>query len=55
KHMWEIIEERKGKPFESFEDLQKRVKLLPDPQKAIIKRLLAEIKGEDKYMLFVSM
>ncbi len=53
KHMWEIIEERKVKPFESFEDLQKRVKLLPDPQKAIIKRLLVEIKGEDKYMLFV--
>ena len=53
KHMWEIIEERKVKPFESFEDLQKRVKLLPDPQKAIIKRILVEIKGEDKYALFV--
>ncbi len=55
KHMWEIIEERQVKPFESFEDMQKRVKLLPDPQKAIIKRLLAEIKGEDKYALFVGM
>jgi len=55
KHMWEIIEERKVKPFESFEDMQKRVKLLPDPKKAIIKRILSEIKGEDKYMLFVSM
>ena len=55
KHMWEIIEERKVKPFESFEDLQKRVKLLPDPEKAIIKRILEEMKGEDKYILFVGM
>lgn len=55
KHMWEIIEERQVKPFESFEDLQKRVKLLPDPQKAIIKRIMEEMKGEDKYLLFVGM
>jgi len=53
KHMWVIIEERKEKPFEDFEDLKKRVKLLPDPEKAIIKRIISEIKGEDKYRLFV--
>lgn len=53
KHMWEILEQRKEKPFESFEDLKSRVKLMPDPQKAIIKRILIEIQGEDKYRLFI--
>ncbi len=53
KHMWEILEQRKEKPFESFEDLKVRVKLMPDPQKAIIKRILIEIQGEDKYRLFI--
>ncbi len=52
KHMWEIIEKRKENPFKSFEDIQKRVHLMPDPKKAIIKRILMEIKGEDKYKLF---
>ncbi len=53
KHMWEIIEERKEGPFKDFEDLKKRVKLLPDPEKAIIKRIISELKEEDKYRLFV--
>jgi putative nucleotide binding protein len=52
KHMWEIIEARKEKTFESFEDIKKRVNLLPDPEKAIVKRILAEINEEDKYRLF---
>ncbi len=52
KHMWEIIEKRKEKDFSSFSDLKKRVKLIPDPKKAVIKRLLMEIKGEDKHKLF---
>ena len=53
KHMWEIIEERKDKPFESFSDLKKRVKLMPDPEKAIIKRIIAEIQGKEKHLIFV--
>lgn len=53
KHMWEIIEQRKEKPFESFEDLRARVKLLPDPEKSVIKRIISEINNEDKYKLFV--
>lgn len=52
KHMWEIIEKRKESPFKSFSDIQKRVHLMPDPKKAIIKRILMEIKGKDKYKLF---
>jgi len=53
KHMWEIIEERKDKPFESFEDIKKRIKLMPDPEKAINKRILEEINESDKYHIFV--
>ena len=53
KHMWEIIEARKDKDFDSFEDLKKRVKLMPDPEKIIMKRIIIELKGEDKHRLFV--
>jgi putative nucleotide binding protein len=53
KHMWEIIEQRKDKPFENFEDMKARVKLLPDPEKAVIKRILSELQEEDKYKIFV--
>lgn len=52
KHMWEIIEKRKDKPFESFEDIKARIKLLPDPEKVIIKRILSELDEEDKYRIF---
>lgn len=56
KHMWEIIEERKKKPFETFEDIKKRVTLLPDPKKAVIKRILTEIENPDetKWFLFAT-
>jgi len=54
KHMWEIIEARRTKPFESFEDLKNRVKLLPDPMKVVIKRILKEMDGNEKYLLFVN-
>ena len=53
KHMWEIIEEREVKPFKDFSDLKKRVKLMPDPEKAIIKRILSELTGAQKHYLFV--
>ena len=49
KHMWEIIDSRDEKPFESFKDLKNRVKLLPDPKKTIEKRIFSEIEGKEKY------
>lgn len=55
KHMWEIIEERKEKPFESFDDIKKRVKLMPDPEKIIVKRIMAELEGQEKHLLFVDL
>ena len=54
KHMWEVINARKAKPFESFEDLKERVKLIPDPKGMVIKRILAELEGKEKYKLFVA-
>ncbi|MBN1644410.1 DUF655 domain-containing protein [Candidatus Woesearchaeota archaeon] len=53
KHMWEILEKRKDKPFESFKDLKSRIKLLPNPEKAVIKRILNEVSGKEKHRLFV--
>lgn len=53
KHMWDIIRERKNKEFESFEDLHKRVPMLPDPKKMVIKRILEDLEEKDRYKLFV--
>jgi len=51
KYMWEVINEREKRPFESFEDLQKRTEL-PNPVKLIAKRVLEELAGDSKYRLF---
>lgn len=53
KHMWEIIERRQEKPFESFADIKQRVKLMPNPETVVIRRIIAELNEEDKYKLFV--
>ena len=53
KHMWEILNARDENLFEGFEDLKKRVKLIPDPEKLIIKRILEELEGTEKHRLFV--
>jgi putative nucleotide binding protein len=53
KHLWEILSARKEKSFESFDDLKKRVSMLPDPEKMIIKRILEEMEDKDKYRVFV--
>ena len=53
RHMLSILEAREEKPFENFEDMKKRVPLLPDPEKAIIKRVLLELDGIEKHYLFV--
>lgn len=55
KHTEAILEERKNKPFESLNDLKKRVSNLPDPKKAIEKRILEEITGKERYNLFINM
>ncbi|MCL2690955.1 MAG: DUF655 domain-containing protein [Candidatus Bathyarchaeota archaeon] len=51
KYMWQVINERDRKPFESFDDIQKRTEL-PSPAKLITKRVMEELEGDSKYRLF---
>jgi len=51
KYMWQVINERERKVFESFDDLQKRTEL-PNPVKLITKRVMEELEGDSKYRLF---
>ena len=53
KHMQEILKQRKEKDFESFEDMKKRIQNLPDPEKAIQKRILTELINTERHNLFV--
>ncbi len=53
KHMQEIIKQREEEPFKSFEDIRKRVPNLPDPQKAIERRIFKELVDLERYNLFV--
>jgi putative nucleotide binding protein len=54
KHVNEILDERAKGNFKDFEEITKRVKSVPDPKRAIIKRIMEEIEGlEDKFYLFV--
>ena len=53
KHMWQILEERRVEPFKDFEDLKRRVKLIPDPEKVIIRRILKELEREEKHYIFL--
>ncbi|MBI2045261.1 DUF655 domain-containing protein [Candidatus Pacearchaeota archaeon] len=53
KHMQEIIKQRKEKLFESMDDLKKRVQNLPDPRKAIEKRIIRELTELERHNLFV--
>ncbi|MBI4441239.1 DUF655 domain-containing protein [Candidatus Woesearchaeota archaeon] len=53
KHSFEVLAARDEKPFESFEDMKNRVKLLPDPKKAVVKRIMKELDGTEKHSLFV--
>ncbi|PKL63761.1 MAG: DUF655 domain-containing protein [Methanomicrobiales archaeon HGW-Methanomicrobiales-3] len=55
KLMWEILESRNRKPFESFADISGRIKSLPHPEKMIQARILEELEDKEvKYHLFTS-
>jgi len=49
-----ILEERKRKPFQSFDDLGERVSGLHNPKEVLVERILEEIREDDlKYRTFV--
>lgn len=52
KTLWKILEERSRKPFESFDDIEKRVGI--KPQELIIQRILEELSEPQTHYLFVN-
>lgn len=49
-----VLDERKRKPFESFEELEDRIDGLHNPKEVLVERILEELETEDmKYRLFV--
>lgn len=52
KHMQKIVEERRIEPFESYEDIEKRVSALKNPSQTVAKRIISEIEGNEKHILF---
>jgi putative nucleotide binding protein len=53
RHRDDILRERDAETFKSFADMHERVKNIPDPAKVIAEKIIEELKGESKYMLFV--
>lgn len=53
KHAKAILEAREEKPFESFEDLKQRVHNIPDPKKAVEKRIIEELTEIQRHNLFI--
>ncbi|MBI3334234.1 DUF655 domain-containing protein [Candidatus Pacearchaeota archaeon] len=53
KHTKELLEVREQKPFESFEDMRTRIKNIPDPKKAIERRLIEELSERQRFSLFI--
>jgi len=53
KRMWDILDQRDVGDFSSFQDFKKRVKLLPDPEKTVVKRIMLELLEPQKHNLFV--
>ena len=53
KHTKAILEAREEKPFGSFDDIKKRVHNIPDPAKAIEKRIFEELTEIKRNNLFI--
>lgn len=53
KHTQELLAVREQKAFESFADMKERLPSLPDPKKAIEKRLMEELLERQRFNLFV--
>ncbi|MCY0849182.1 DUF655 domain-containing protein [Sulfuracidifex metallicus] len=47
-----LLEERRKKPFENYKDLESRTSI-KDVKSLIVERIINEMKGEEKYYLFV--
>lgn len=54
KHTIAILAAREEKPFESFDDIRKRVHNMPNPEKAVEKRIMEELTEIQRHNLFIS-
>ena len=52
KHLMELLEIREEKPFTSYQDIKERVKLMPDPEKLVVRRIMQELEGHEKHKIF---
>jgi putative nucleotide binding protein len=52
KHMHDILDERQKEPFKNFEDVKSRIPNIPDPKRAIEKRIWEEVTGSERHHLF---
>ena len=51
----DILDERKRRPFESFEDIDDRIDGLHSPQEVLVERIVEELTADDlKYRMFVT-
>ncbi len=53
KHVKELLIQREEKLFENFLDIKTRVKLMPDIETVLLKRILLEIEGLEKHKIFL--
>jgi putative nucleotide binding protein len=53
KHTQELLNARNEKTFESFEEIKQRAKSVPDPKKAVEKRIIEELTKNPRQILFV--
>lgn len=53
KHTQEVLKAREEKEFTSFEDIKQRIPSLPNPKKAIERRLIEELTQVERHNLFV--
>ena len=53
KHLDVLLHERERKPFEGFADVSARVPHLSRVEDLFVQRVIQELKGEEKYYLFV--
>jgi len=53
KHTQEILKARAVQAFKSFEDIRERISNIPDPKKAVEKRIFEELAHKQRFYLFV--
>ncbi len=55
KNLQSILSERERRQFESFDDVHARLPNLGKVEDIFVHRIMSELKGEEKYFLFVKM